>query len=27
LSDDMAAKLSILYYRDPKEALLKALMD
>ena len=27
LSDDMATKLSILYYADAREALLKALGD
>ena len=27
LSDDMATRLSILFYRDAKEALLKALGD
>ena len=27
LSDDMAMKSSILYYADPREALLKALSD
>jgi ATP-dependent Lon protease len=27
LSDDMAMKISILYYADPREALLKALSD
>ena len=27
LSDEMATKLSVLYYADPREALLKALGD